>query len=66
MRKVLGDVKPARTQTVAVQGGAKLDAIREANQCRAIPGLHHAGKILIKVLAIGFQTLSPNKSKGNK
>ena len=37
---LLGDVEAARPQAVAVQRGAELDAVREAHQRGAVPGLH--------------------------
>mmetsp|Transcript_54993 Transcript_54993/g.128326 ORF Transcript_54993/g.128326 Transcript_54993/m.128326 type:complete len:542 (-) Transcript_54993:553-2178(-) len=54
---VLGDVEAAWSETVAVQRGAELDTVGEADKSRTIPRLHQARQILVEGLLFGLHAV---------
>ena len=49
---IIGHIVPGRPQTVAVEAGADLVAVREQDRGGTVPGLHHRGVVVVHVLLL--------------
>jgi hypothetical protein len=49
---ILGDDPTGRAQAVAIQGATGVSAVGEHDACRAVPGLHVRGVVLVERLEV--------------